>query len=340
MFSGRQRDLYNNSRHVEEEMDDEEYNLQDYEDVGADVASDVAPTLRADGKHASVEMFENPQKITFDVNIVGSPEQLAQGIVSDKWSLKEELLKRLKHNTALADRLNATEDDLKGDLRQCVPLSFEVVEHGNSFPYAMAFNVPGVMPLTISEHGAWVHRTAAKTPVTPTNGAVRFEPTNVIDRALLARSQQTTRSDLDNDVKLEKDYGMVKVNSPAYFKMVDALEAGEWQDVPMSEEEYMSIVEPSTHARVVQVPRAIASTLRENLAGPIDEFLKRCINLQDFEIKVERADGNPEFNSPKGYVGEQIGADIDPEDELPHEASNTCQQYHAKCTLSFCLSSK
>lgn len=325
------------SRRQYHEDDEAEYlaGEDSYEGVESEM-----PVLKSDGKHASVDMFENPQKITFDVNIVASPEQLAQGLVSNKWSLKDELLKRLKHNTALADRLNATEDDLKGDLRQCVPLAFEVVEHGNSFPYAMAFNVPGVMPLTISEHGAWVHRTAAKTPVGPTNGAVRFEPTNVIDRALLARSQQTTRGDLDNDVLLKKDYGMVKVNSPAYFKMVDALAAGEWPDVDLTPEEWNSIMDPEHHVREVHVPLQIASTLKQNLEGPINEFLKRCINLCDFEVAVERADGNPTFNSPKGYVGEQIGADIDPEDELPHEASNTCQQYHAKCTLSFCLSSK
>lgn len=333
--SGRRRFQQDQEEYLDDSYEEPQYVEEIYESEAAPIEAGI----ETDGKHASVDMFENPQKITFDVNIVASPEQLAQGIVSNKWSLKEELLKRLKHNTALADRLNATEDDLKGDLRQCVPLAFEVVEHGNSFPYAMAFDVPGVMPLTISEHGAWVHRSAAKTPVGPTNGAVRFEPTNVIDRALLARSQQTTRSDLDSDVMLKNDYGMVKVNSPAYFKMVDALDAGEWEDVDMSPEEYTSIVNPEPHVREVHVPKQIASTLKQNLEGSINEFLKRCINLRDFEISVERADGNPEFNSPKGYVGEQIGANLDAGDELPLEASNTCQQYHAKCTLSFCLSS-
>lgn len=315
----------------EDENQDMREGLMEVEGLAAPISTDA-------NKHASLDKFDSAKEITFHINIVASPEQLAQGLVSNKWSLKQELLKHLKNNTALANRLHATEEDLKGDLRQCIPLGFEVTEHANSFPYAMGFNVPGVMPMIISEHGAWVHRTAGKMPGCPTNGQVRFEPTNIIDRALLTRSQQTTRRDLESDIKLEKDYGLVKVRSPAYFKMVDALEGGEWADVDMSEEEYMGIVAPSAHARVVQVPLEIASTLKENLEAPIKDFQQRCINLQDFEIVVERADGNTEFNSPHGYIGEQIGADIDPDDELPHEASNTCQQYHASCKLTFALS--
>lgn len=299
-----------------------------------------APMEAGINEHTSLDSFGKPQTITFDIDVVGSPEQLAAGTVLNTWSLKEELLKHLKQNVATTDRLNAGDEHLQGDLRQCVPLAFEVVEHGNSFPFAMAFNVPGLMPKTISAHGAWAHRTAAKTQVIPLNGAVKFEPTNVIDRALLAKSQQNTLSDIDNDVTLQKDFGIIKVNSPAYFKMTDALEAGEWSDVSsrMSDEEYMSIVEPAKHARVVQVPLVIAQTLRENLASSVDEFQKRCINLVDFQIVTDRADGIADFNSTERFVGEQVGADLDSESELPTAATNTTQQYHAKCTLAFCLS--
>lgn len=311
-----------------------------YSDEDDEMMQEQVPMAAGIPEHTSLESFGKPQTITFDIDVVGSPEQLASGYASNTWSLNEELHKHLKQNTATTDRLNAGDEHLQGDLRQCVPLAFEVVEHGNSFPFAMAFNVPGLMPKTISAHGAWAHRTAAKTPVIPLNGAVKFEPTNVIDRALLAKSQQNTLSDIDNDVTLQKDFGIIKVNSPAYFKMTDALEAGEWADISsrMSDEEYMSIVDPAKHVRVVQVPLAIAQTLKENLSSSVEEFRKRCVNLVDFQIVADRADGIREFNTTDRFVGEQVGVDLDAENELSTIASNTVQQYHAKCTLSFCLS--
>lgn len=352
------------SRRNEDHQFYDDDNSDDYDDGAADYAyagdeqtpyidertmTTATPSMnmmdKHAGRHVKVENFDRPITIAFDIDVVGSPAQLAAGHVSNEWSLKKELLKRMRHNNALRNRLHATEEELEGDLRMCIPLQFEVIEHGNSQPFAQGFDVPGVMPLTFSQHGAWAHRTAAKCAVTPIREGVKMEPVNIIDRALMHDSHGTTLSDISNDIQKneKRGYASIVVGTPAYYKLQDAVDDGTYDHLfpnGLDDDQYQAIMDPPMHRKTIEVPLAVANQLQDDISQPINDFMSRCIDLNNFVIRVVRADGQSEFDSPIGYVGEQVSADMDAEDQLSHEAANTVGQYHAKCLMTFALSKK
>lgn len=294
-------------------------------------------------RHLSADDFNGVQKIIVDIDLMASPEELAMGTVSNKWSLLPHLQRLLKQNLATTKRHQATDDQLAGDLKLCLPLGFEILEHANSMPFPVQVRAPGMMNVNLHRHGAALWRVQPGTAPTMVNRHV-FEPTDKVTAAVYRNHRMCTPADLDEDIrwfpgnsKGAKPYGTVAVGTVAYDMLCDNLERGAWQS-ELPELDLDAIFSaPARHTRAVEVTETIAKQLRERLEPEVNALLERCLNLEDMQFTIERADGVSDFNSPKNFVGEMINSESGPIQGVAKQKLLQRQLFHVKGELSYLL---
>jgi len=340
MYRGRQQQ----SAPVEEEDIGSDYSsdggerFQTREPIENDAAAPALPT------HLKQDMFNNVQKVWLDIDVMATPEQLASGQASTTWKLLPHLPGRhLKQNLALKDRHMVGDEHLAGDLRQCIPIEFEIAEHYNTFPFPIGIQAPGMMPRTLHRHGACLWRVQPNTPPTMV-GAKAFEPTNVVDKRMYEDYSMCTLESLDADISIvpptkgqKKGYGRIATNTVAYATLISNLDKGAWAaEVPHMDLDSIYSA-PDRHQRSVEVTQKVAEDIRNTLRPIVQETIDRCVNLEDMNFEIVRADGNPSFNSPKGFIGELMGNDIDPKNKLTQNKLMTTCVFHIKGLFSFML---
>jgi len=312
--------------------------------LGDSIAADSAVAAMTP-QHLTSDLFSRPQKVWLDIDITATPEDLATGNASTTWKLLPHLPgKYLKQNMAVKDRHLVGDEHLAGDLRQCIPMEFEIVEHSNTFPFPMAIEAPGMMNKTLHRHGACLWRVQPDT--TPCMvGRKAFEPTGIIDQHMIKNYSLCTLESLDSDISVvpaskngqKKGYGRISTNTVAYETLINNLERGLW-DGEFTETELSNIYDaPARHLRSVDVPQKIAEQIRDTLRPIVKETIDRCVNLEDMNFEVTRADGNPSFNSPKGFVGELVHGDVDLKNELTQKKLMTVCTFHVKGEFTFVL---
>jgi hypothetical protein len=292
-------------------------------------------------RHLGSDVFSNVKKVWLDIDLVATPEELANGQKSTTWKLLPHLPGRhLKQNMATKDRHLAGDEDLAGDLRQCIPIEFKITEHSNSFPFPIGIQAPGMMPKTLHRHGACLWRVQPGTAPTMV-GEKAFEPVNVIDEHMYENYAMCTLESLDADIALVPakgkqtvGYGRIATNSVAYKTLITNLNRGAWakeaQDMDMQ-----TIYEaPERHVRSVEVPLKVAEDIRNTLRPIVEETIKRCVDLENMNFEIVRADGNPHFNSPQGFIGELVGV---ADNKLKSKKLMTTARFHVKGEFSFVL---
>lgn len=338
------------ARRYREPLYEEEDQFSDDSFVASDIESDeeyhAAPAPAQEeydplrGQHVLPEMYRKPLSVIMDISFKASPEELAAGLVDCDWRLADHLPKYLKQNVATKNRSQASDDQLKGDLRRAVPIQLEILRDHNTMPFPMHITAPGMSNVSMSRDGTSLWYTEAKTQSQPVKEFV-FVPESVIDKYMVLNNLTMTPEDLKNDITLveakgkKPGYGTVAIQSPAYEKLVTNLDAGKWQE-EVDDELYNSITKPTRRQTVVEVPYEVAKTLYENMEAPIKDFTDRCVDLENFYVRAERADGMP-WNSRNGLVGETVGSNMDPDHALPSEALTTRQVYHVKARLTYSL---
>lgn len=320
------------------------------EPIAASAAADAATAAAAPPQHLQSEMFSHTQKVWLDIDITGSPEDLHAGNTSTTWKLLPHLpAKYLRQNLAVENRHLAGDEHLAGDLRQCIPLGFEIVEHSNSFPYPMAIRAPGMMDKTLHRDGACLWRVQPDTKPNMMVGIKAFEPTGIIDTHMYHNYSMCPLETLDTDItiveggggkgakKATAGYGRIATNSVPYETLISNLDLGMWRD-ELTEVELNNIYDaPARHLRSVDVPKHIAEQIRDTLRPIVQETIDRCVNLEDMNFEIFRADGNPKFNSPKGLIGSVAHGDSDPENRATDRRLMETCVFHIKAQFAFAL---
>lgn len=284
------------------------------------------------GKHMNAALLKNHQQLFLDVDVDASAEELAANPKLAEFHVKEEVHRHFKENLSDKDRGNATDDKLVGNVRTIVPLNLEVVEHQNTLPYKMKLSSnKHFVGKTIHRSGNAIWTVMPGTTPTPVGRTV-FEPANIFDERMYNKARMCTMEDIDEDIKMTNatkaraGFSTVATGTAAHERLKKGLDNGEWRKIRLTEAEMVEIFEPPRHARTINVPLALGEALKADLRSDLQEVIDRCINLEDFVFKLERADGS-KFNSPQKLHGALVGSDIDEGQNVP----NVLLQQNARC---------
>lgn len=298
-------------------MSDVDENIETQEPIGVE----EEPALIFN-PHVKPEQFRNKSQVILNISVTATPEQLEQGHVSTVWTIPPSELKNLKQNMAKTNRHLATEADLLGDLKKCVPLEFQILRERNSFPYAMGIQATGLLAKSINQDGTFLWRVDPDTQPHMVGISV-FEPTSPIDASLYSTARGATLRELDEAIKHHKgtkgkaDYATIAVGTLPYEMLCLNLEHGHWREEGLTRKQLQRIFEPERYEQTVQVTPNIAATLKERLTGPLKDIHERCIDMEKFSVNIMRADGNPSFSSPQGLhlaLPSGVGSKLDEKD--------------------------
>ncbi len=317
--------MFHDANYIEEE------NNSDGEEQQQQHVGDSLPNQLAVQKHLSKDMFARPLRAIIDIDIIASPAELAQTEGSNVWSLLPHLTKELKQNLALKNRDAAGAEHLAGNLARCIPLHLEILQQKNTFPYFMGIQVPGMLPKNLHRHGACVWRVPPET-----------QTMLVVNQFMYQNMRKCSPEDLSNDVrfvaatKTTPKFANVTVGTLAYKTLLDSLSAGAWQE-EYSRIDLDNIFEPSRTTHQVQVTAFMGEQIVELLKAPLEETVKSCINLEDFNITMHRADGHGAFDLPKGISGELVGKGTVSATKINTERLQKRYCFHIKAALDYQL---
>ena len=140
--------------------DADEISMEQAEYAGEEERENDAYT----GMHLQPTTFQNRQFVILDIEFTGSPEQFEAGTAETSWKLAGHLPKHLKQIMTTTNRDRATDEDLAGNVRLGVPLSFQVIQQQNTQPWAAGIKArSGLLPRNLSRHDAYLWRVPAAT---------------------------------------------------------------------------------------------------------------------------------------------------------------------------------
>jgi len=292
------------------------------------------------GKHVDTNILGNFQQLFLDVDVDASPEQLAANPKLAEFHLKEEVHKHFKENLSDKDRANASDDKLVGNVRTIVPLGLEVVEHQNTMPYKMQLSSnKHFVGKTVHRAGNAIWTVMPDTSPTPV-GRVVFEPANIFDERMYNKAKMCTMQDIDEDIKMTSatkaraGFATVATGTAAHDRLKKGLDNGEWHKIHLSDAEWNDIFDPPRRSRTINVPLALGEALKADLRSDLQEVIDRCINLEDFVMRLERADGS-KFNAPQGLHGLLVGGELDDGSAMATQMMQTNKRCHVRLLFTF-----
>jgi hypothetical protein len=296
-------------------------------------------------EHVPRSLFKKIQHKILDIEMTGTPNKL--GGTTFTWRMAPHLARELKQNLAKVSRNMAGDEHLAGDLRKCIPLAMTVIQHTNSFPYAVGIKIKGMMDTNMHANGTCVWRVPANTRAMPVSVNV-FEPATPINQYMYEKQRLCSLEDLAEDVryvpastKRGKDplpeHYMVKVDSFAYDYMADELERGVWEDqYDIAHFDVDHVLNPGRN-RMVMVTKQIGDDIIGAIKPQIVEASAGFINLDDMNVEIVRADGHEHFATPKGIAGMIIGDGITEPRKVQSDLMNTVCTYSVKVDFAYIL---
>lgn len=257
-------------------------------------------------QHVAPNMFAQYQSIPIDIEIVASPVELARNPDKCIWKMQQHLGRHFKQNLAVSNRMQAGAEDLAGNLDRMLPLGFDVEMQGNTFPFAMGVDIPGMMKNNIHRDGVCTYRLPPGLQPVPCQKSI-FDAENKVSRHMYENYRLCTKEDLDNDIEFKKARGemdahaRIAVGSLAYEALTDNLKKGHWNDQRLTRQQVYNIFQPNDYT--VQVTEKMGEDIRNLLEPEVERVAKSFLNLADFNIKIHRADGEKSFTSPKKIAG-------------------------------------
>jgi hypothetical protein len=293
-------------------------------------------------QHVSRDMFTKVQTVFIDIDITATPVELANSKELNVWRLKDNITKAFKKNVAIKNRHLAGEEHLEGNLQRCLPLGFEIVRESNSFPYPMGIEVPGILSNNVHKHGVSVWRTPPHTPTLMVGQSV-FDPAHITSVMDYTNYRMCTLEDLKADIRFVEAskstgapaHATIAVGSLAHESLLMDLDKGLWQE-ERANLDIQTIYEPGNN-HSVQVTKRMGEMLMKKLSEPIASVAESFINLEDFNVKIVRADAYGDFDSPKGIAGELIGGDKQLSSKLRTDVLQKKAHYSTKVKLDFIL---
>jgi hypothetical protein len=295
-------------------------------------------------EHLKRDMFQKAQSVVIDFDVIASPAELAQNRTKTEWKLSPHLSKEFKQNLALKNRNAASGDQLAGNLNRCIPLHMTVLQQKNEFPFPMGIQIPGMMDKNLHRHGQCVWRVAPNSQLIAVNENV-FEPTNIVNAYMYDNYRLCTLEDLANDIKFvpktnkTPGYATVAVGSLAHSALQDNLKEMR-EDHPWATElphfEVEDVFEPGRNP-TVHVTERIGKDLLQLLHAPVKEAADSFINLDDFVVKLVRADETGDFLSPKGINGQLTSDAHVATDKLRTDVLQRSYSFSVKARLDYLL---
>jgi hypothetical protein len=297
----------------------------EYDSVGSDVdmiENEVAPTTRDNQlvsipKHIAHDYVGNRQSIHLQVEFVGTPEQWAKGLVPTTHRFSSMNGKYFQQNMASKDRANVGADMRFGDSRTIVPVKFTITNKQNQAPFAAGFTCKELEPSTIDKNAGYVYRIPGHTASQTCNVDV-FKPNNFVEERMYKLGTMCTLADLEEHIvvkdgsKGKKGFGLIEAGTYVYDTLTSSLRRGLWKDQALTQVQINAIfaVEGNPEASAngyVEVTPKMAADLKNFLSKEIQDVMDRCIDANALEFSLHRADGQSEFNSPQGLIGEIVG---------------------------------
>lgn len=290
--------------------------------------------------HVTPQNFRKPLTAIIDIEVVGSPVELAENPQMTKWMLMPHVAKQLKQNLAMRDRHLAVGDQLAGNLKRVVPLGFRVIRDTNTFPYAMQVNIDGMLGRNLHRHGNGVWRTAANSPAMAV-GLEVFDPANIANRYMLQNLKYSTPEDVINhDVTFTTPKGgnpvraRVAVNSLAYEVLADSLQHGFWDAEHIQDINIGHVLSPENDQHV-EVTEKMGRDVIAHIKPILDASTAGFINAETWSAQVLRADGIKDFASAKNLVGDAVHSSHAAPTKISAELMGKRCQYHCKGELIF-----
>lgn len=295
-------------------------------------------------EHITESMFNKVQKVILDFDVTASPAEMAADASKRIWQLKSQLRAQLKQNLAKTDRATATEDQLAGNLQRCIPLNMRIMQQSNSFPYAMGIEIEGMMNTNLHRDGSCVWRVPPNTPTMKVD-EIAFAPNNLVTAHMYSNYKMCTLEDLDNDIKAIA--AVPSKNVPAHALVASGSLAHTWLKKNLVETSHWDaerphldiglIMDTPDTQHYVQVTARMGTELRDMLRGPITEAANSFIDLDAFNVRFVRADGNPSFVTPKGINGDIASNRTVKADKIRSDKMELQSTIHIKAELAYIL---
>ena len=337
MFKGRREQQPVRQPVVEEEIVDDEYVNEEFDEVGSG-AEDIQEVVRFSTvpvaaeqqqqlsipKHISQNYIGNRQFINVHVEFVGTPEQFQRGLASTVCKFSPLNSKYFQQNIASKNRSDAGDEHRLGNTRAIVPVAFRITDKQNEAPFAVGFKSEKLEPSTIDKFGAYMFRIKGNTAAQSCNVDV-FKPNSLIEEKMYKLGTMCTLEDVDdhiiatNSTRKGKSIGigMVENGTFSYDTLLSCYRRGMWRDQELEHVEINGKMVPAifeyeqnpagckkTHATITA---KMASELKMFLSKEINDVMDRCLDANNIEFTLHRADGQADFNSPVGLLGEVVG---------------------------------
>lgn len=297
-----------------------------------DLSMDIAQK-----KHLDAEQFENAQEAIIDFDWMGSPVGFGQNDEQTIWQLAPELARHLKVNNRIKDRHLAGEDELAGNLKRVVPLSFEVMQQQNTFPFAVGLKMPGFMDANLHRNGACVWRVPCDTP-TQQVGATAFKPNNIVTQYMYDNYKLCTLEELHEDCKKIAATGKtaakysVAVGSLAFEALYENRNSKRWADQNL---DIAAIEEPADDS--ILVSERVGDDIIKLLEPPLKDVADSMLNFDEMTATMVRADGAPSFKMAKGIHGLLIGDQQVDGNAMENQLMTRNCSFHIKARIKYLL---
>lgn len=295
-------------------------------------------------EHVKPNMFAHYQTMEMDIELVASPVELARNPSKCVWKFQPHLSKEFKQNLAMTNRSRAGAEHLVGNLDRLLPLGFEVKMHGNTFPYAMGIDIPGLMSRNLHKSGTCAHRVPTGTIMQKADMHI-FDPESKVSRHMYENYRMCTMEDLDEDITFHKAnpgkhdaHATVAVGSLAYETLAENLQKGHWAEEGLSRQQIAHIFSPGDNY-TVQVTEKMGNDVRELLRPEVEQVATSFISVNNLCVKIHRADGVEGFATPKQIAGaiNTAAAGKETATKINMDALNRNCVFYVKGELKFLL---
>merc|ERR1712013_84661 len=259
-------------------------------------------------EHIKPNMFTHYLTLPIDIEVVASPVELQRNPSKCRWKFQPHLSKEFKQNLAMTNRSQAGAENLVGNLDRLLPLGFEVKMHGNTFPYAMGIDIPGLMSRNLHKSGMCAHRVPTGTQMQKADMHI-FDPESKVSRHMYENYRMCTMEDLDEDITFHKAnpgkhdaHATIAVGSLAYETLAESLQKGCWQEEGLSRQQIAEVFSPGERY-TVQVTEKMGKDVRERLRPEVERMANSFISVNNLSVNIHRADGVEGFATPKQIAG-------------------------------------
>jgi hypothetical protein len=283
-------------------------------EIGDEMVGDEAQLEDAedDNPLTADDMF-GYKEVTIIPHLDASAEQLAKDPRLAVWRPSKDNLRAMRHNTRTADRKNAKDEELFGDLAKATILGAEVVSYTSHTAFPLGVEIPIMVSNQMydSKNFNYVLPPNAGTQ-TKVNESI-YDPNYAFSKRYYKSLNKCNMSSLNDQIRFDnKTENHAEVDVSGFVWGVIQQNIGEqehWRDF---HDEFWEIEQKrrmgDLHGRFVDVPRPIAEEVHKSVAQEIAKIEKSLVDLRKLEVRFVRPGGEA-WNDVNGFIGDAAAWD-------------------------------